>query len=214
LLLSARRLSPLLLLLPACSAPTTPSGSGGAAGAGGGDSGPLVVQAIEYDQYTQQFRVLSDGDTVQLVRPPQGGHVIFIGARVQNLDSDTIDLTGRIRDEQTNSIVQEDTRTVVTETVPDMPGWRQSDHRSFSQVSNIALCPDYDPKDILGQSYLLEVRVDELYAQGSSGSVSLHVVPACSQDNASGKSLCECECSADYTLGKCSGSSPTNDAGP
>ncbi len=171
------------------------------------------MQAIEYDQDTQAFKLVGDGDTVQLVRPPQGGHVIFVGARIQNLDTDTIELTGRVRDAKTNSIIQQDIRTVVTEPVPGQPGWRQCDHRSFSQVANIALCPDYDPTDIAGQDYVLEIEVTELYAQDSTGSTTLHVVPACAQSDPAEKALCDCECAGDYTLGKCSGAAPP-DAGP
>jgi hypothetical protein len=213
LLLSRRAIFLLLTLAGCSSAPDEKGGAGGSGGTGGAtsDSGPLVLKPVEYDQVTQTYRDLADGDTVRLERPPQGGQVIFIAAFVQNLDSTTMELKSTVRDLDTQMIVQQDTRTVVMEPVPGQSGWLEPDHRSISQVSNIALCPDYDSVDIVGHPYGIEIEATELYAQFSEGKTSLSAIPDCEESGATDQALCLCECSAGYTLGKCGGQ--TFDAG-
>jgi hypothetical protein len=163
------------------------------------DAADLVVLPGQFTGENMPLRMLSDGDPVDLVEPPQGGHVVFIGPKVQNLTTDAIDLRVRFR-RPGGAIIQEERRTVLM--VPAEPGFMQPDLRSQSQVGQPALCPDYDREDILGQELVLEVEVLPLFALHAVTVVAKRrVVPTC--DRASDVTLCKCECTADYVLGRC-----------
>jgi hypothetical protein len=79
----------------------------------------------------------------------------------------------------------------------------QNDHRSLSQMVHVPLCPDYRSRDIAGEPYLVEVEVLELYADDSTGSAELSLIPTCMQTALDEKAECECECAAQYVPGKC-----------
>jgi hypothetical protein len=175
------------------------------ASGGSSDSGPAVleVRPFYYVPPEQPVTLLQDGDAVQLWHAPQGGHVIVIGARVFGLDSEFIELKARIRMPDTGVIVRENARTVVMQDVAGEPGWKETDRRTCSQAAHVALCPNYGERDIVGQEYVLEVLVTELYADFSAGSAEVHVVPSCLQTDPVGLELCTCECSANFTPGNC-----------
>lgn len=182
---------------------SSPGETGGAGGSGGTHDGPLEVVPMMYVPDDQPAVVLKeDGAEFALWRAPQGGHVLVVGARIRGLDSDTIELRARLRDEETNAIVQEEARTVVTAEVPGEPGWAETDRRTESQSSHVPVCPNYGEKDIEGLSYLLEVEVRELYADESEGMASRRIVPTCMQTDATELELCQCECKANYKLGE------------
>ena len=183
------------------------AGTGGTTDSAGDalpDSGPLVVSAIELDPNMGTYRLVNDGDSVSLLFAPQGGHVLFIGVRVRNLDSTKIELSSRILDPTTKAIVQQDIRDTKMVAVPGEPGLLQTDSSHISLVSNIALCPDYNDFDIVDQPYVMQILVTEENAQGSTGSVTLKVTPMCPPGDGGASLLCNCECHAGYTLGKCS----------
>lgn len=188
-----------------CGAPSPgPGGSGGAAGAGGSGPTDLEVTAMMYTTPDTPEVLCVDGDSFELWRAPQGGHVMVVGARVAGLESDTIELRARLRDAESGWIVAEEARTVVMDEVPGEPGVLQTDRRTRSQAAHVPVCPDYDDDDIVDREHILEVEVTELYADFSQGTALVRVVPACMQEGAD-QERCRCECSAGYTLGKCSG---------
>ncbi|MCA9631489.1 MAG: hypothetical protein KC766_27715 [Myxococcales bacterium] len=201
-------LSAMLTLASTCGAcgpsDVSQGDAGGPAGSDGSSGRLLEVVPMMYVPSEQPVVLIEeDGAALELWRAPQGGHVLVVGARIRGLDSDTIELRGRLRDEETGAIVQEEARTVITSEVPGEPDWRETDRRTESQSTHIPVCPDYDPKDIEGQSYLLEVEVRELYADESEGSASVNIVPTCMQTDPTELALCHCECKANYTLGSC-----------
>jgi hypothetical protein len=173
-------------------------------------SGPkLVVEAVEWDAVSHQYTPLTDGSEVHLVPPPQGGQVLFIGARVEGLSGNEIELTGRVRDLETDAIIQEDTRTAAMQPMPDRPGFSETDPSSLSSVSNLALCPNYDAVDMVGRPGLLEIAfVDR--ATHASGSTRVRVTPNCAQPEPKYEAYCECQCQAAYTPGKCSATTETD----
>ncbi|MCA9646257.1 MAG: hypothetical protein KC492_36455, partial [Myxococcales bacterium] len=187
----------LALSITACGPSQGPESTGGAGG-GGTTGEALEVIPMMYRPIDQPALVLEeDGAEFELWRAPQGGHVLVVGARIRGLDSDTIELRARLRDEETGAIIQEEARTVVTAEVPNHPGWVETDRRTESQSTHIPVCPDYDKNDdIEGRSYLLEVEVRELYADESEGKASLHIVPTCMQTDPTELALCHCECQA------------------
>jgi hypothetical protein len=166
-----------------------------------------------YTPIEQPVEVLENGDPIELWRAPQGGHVLLVGARVRGLESDTISLRVRVRDPESGRIIAEEDRTAVTEVVTDQPGWRQTDRRSNSQTSHVPVCPNYDSRDVVGKEQRVEVHVTELYADFSTGSTELTLVPTCMQSAPSEHAQCVCECSADYVLGRCADSGARTDGG-
>jgi hypothetical protein len=175
------------------------------------ESGELLVLPAQYTGQGMPLRMLSDGDPVDLVQPPQGGHVVFIGAKVQNCPSDVVDLMVRFRRPESGAIIQQERRTVAMEVIADEPEFMRPKD-SPSQVGQPALCPDYESEDVLGQELTLEVEVSPLYvALPVKATATRLVVPTC--DRAVDRALCVCECTANYVLGRCPVTKDPPDAG-
>jgi hypothetical protein len=160
---------------------------------------PIVVTPTQYDAKAMMQAELADGAAVDLIYPPQGGFVLFVGAIATNVDpaQSTLQLLGRILDPGGNEIAR-DTRTVTltqsgTEWVPDL--------RSYINVSNIAICPSSSTTDRYNQPFTLEVMLTE--PTGRSGKGSRAVTLECRQTDPKQLALCQCECAANYSLGKC-----------
>lgn len=165
---------------------------------------PLDVLPADFVAEDQPMKMLSEGDPIQLVAAPQGGHVIHIGARVRGLGSDTVNIRTRLRDPATNAIQTEEARDIVMRPVPGQPEWMEPDLRSVSQVTHIPACPNYDDVTLLDTLWKLEVVVDELEGPGL-GSATVGVKPACQQADQALAAMCKCECAPSYVLGKCAG---------
>jgi hypothetical protein len=178
------------------------------AGCGGSSSGgviapigPLTVQpAVFVGDGT--LTLIDDGGAVPLVVPPQGGHVILIGAIIGGVPAGAdVGLRARLRDATTNDIVAEDGRTVVTRAIEGDASHVATDPQSMAEVANVAPCPNYGTKDIDGVAYVLEVELS--YGDPSvSVAASRTVTPACPTEGPDAP-VCTCECAAGYTLGKC-----------
>jgi hypothetical protein len=184
-----------------------PIGSGGAGGSAAGGSGgqspvELIVQPGLFVGEEQPLRMLEDGDAIDLSRAVQGGHVIYIGAQVEQLTSDIVEIRTRLRHPDTRVIEAEEARSIVMRPVPGTDGLMQPDLRSRSQVSHLPACPNYAARSIRDEPWLLEVSISEIEGPGA-GATELGVTPVCAQEQADALALCECECEPDYVLGKC-----------
>jgi hypothetical protein len=169
--------------------------------ADGGDA--LVVRPAQFTEETMPMRMLVERDPVDLWSAPQGGHVVLIGAKVQNLMSDTANLKVRFRRPDTGLIVAEEGRTVKMVPVPGEPGLMQPDIRTRSQVSNVPLCPSYGPLGIVDELFDMEVQVTALYTDPVQiGQTTIQVIARCSTPD--DEAFCRCECEPGYVLGKCS----------
>ena len=176
----------------------------GGGGAGGTDSVPLEIQPALFTEEKQPLLVLSEGADAPLWRATQGGHVMLVGARIRNSRSDTLDIRTRLRNPDDNALYAEESRTFVAKPVPDMPELIESDIRSRSQVSHLALCPNYETRSIIEEPWLLEVVITELYeSPPRTGTATLTITPACEDDDPLALARCECECAPGYVLGKC-----------
>ncbi len=191
-----------LLALAACSPdPDEPGGTGGSAGAP--VTGPVVVHPAQFLGEGQALRPLADGDPFDLWSASQGGHVARVAAQIEGIGGDTISLHARFTDTVTGEIVAEETRTVLVRPVTGSDTLKENDTRLSSQMTHVPLCPDYLPYDVVGHEMQLTVDVTELYTQPArKGSASVRVTPRCGA-LAESVGLCTCECSANYTLGKC-----------
>lgn len=192
------------------------SGGQGASGGSGGAAGglaELLISPIVFTPLADPVADLTQGCDALLNAAPQGGHVLRVGARIVGLDNAPdyfVRITARVRNVDTHAFVTEDSRTVVTAEDPEHPGDRISDRRTDSQFAHAAFCPDYSPIDIVDHPYLLEVEVEELYGDQTTGQASLAVVPRCTRGTPAEQAACRCECQHDYTLGRCGADAGTN----
>ncbi len=164
------------------------------------DGAALQVELAIYDRATMTLQPVHDGDPADLVFPPQGGHVMFVGGRIRNGRETTVQLDGRLLSLDGATLYGQNARTV--ELLPAGEDTLIPDLRSYTNVSNIAVCPNNARIDFFGNSYLLELRVTEL-ASRRSGTARNRVVLACRQKDAKAQALCQCQCAASYLFGKC-----------
>ena len=155
------------------------------------------------------FQPLNDGDPVSLEFPTQGGHVLYVAARIQNLAGRHALLLARLRDVATDFIVAQDGRNV--DFVVDAGGWGQPDLSDPANVANVPACPDYQAKNIVGESWVLEVVVTD--SRDAGAALRQTVVPTCLQPDGGALQQCLCECAANYFLGKCGVDAGIPDAG-
>jgi hypothetical protein len=130
--------------------------------------------------------------------PPQGGYVMYIGARVKNMHT-CVEIAGRIRDPNNNNEVGFDARS--SRLVPNADGFAWPDPSDNGNVSNINGCPAYGPRDVHGLSYNLELTVTD--KDGRKLKLTDTIVPTCMLSDPAVQADCTCTCAANYCLGKC-----------
>ena len=175
-----------------------------AAGCSGGPSTflgdpaqPPLVEALFSDGISAGYRPLSDGP-LPLEPPIQGGYVMYVGARVKNMDTHLIDFSGRLLDPQTGNEVGHDERNTTLLVGTDGYAHPAAD---LSNVSNVNGCPQVSTKDVQGQPYILELTVTD--RDGRTATLRNNVVPTCMQADPKLQQHCLCTCSANYFPGKC-----------
>ncbi|MGH7271445.1 MAG: hypothetical protein ACREJ3_13530, partial [Polyangiaceae bacterium] len=129
----------------ACSSPQSESSDGGGepcsavflGDAGGAPDFDFIVIGAD-----GSVAPLSDGGTVMLVAPPQGGRVIYVGVRATNVDGCGLQLKGALRDEASGKVTV-DMRTI--NLIPEGGGWGASGTASApvaANFANVAACPN------------------------------------------------------------------------
>lgn len=151
---------------------------------------------------------VTDGDTVPLIFPPQGGRVIFVGARARNLEACGVTLTGAMRDKTTKQ-VRLDARTV--NLVLAGEGWLETDPTDYASFSNVPVCPNqWSKTDIFGTVYELEVTLAD--RDGRTVTKTIDVTPACAEPERAAECLCICK--GGYVLGEtCAADGGAGDGG-
>ncbi len=172
-----------------------------AAGCSSAPAGPVSLTAAEYDPLTLLLTDLGDGATLHLQAPPQGGQVVFVGARVRGLVERTVELEASLRAAD-GSTLGEDQRATDFAPSADDASVFIPDLRSYAGVANVALCPSASATSVDGLAATLEVTVTESQSR-RAGSASLSVVPRCTQSDATVLALCRCECAPGFTAGSC-----------
>ena len=178
-------------------------GSGGSGGSGSASPGALEVIPAMYGGDGKDTIPIADGDAIPLTFPLQGGHVLMIGARIRNLHTTTIKIHGRLVSPIDGTIAGEDTRTVVVSPVEGDETLMQTNIETNSQVANVTVCPNYAPRAIDGQPWIVEITVTELYADAPRTAVGTRTVTPTCGANLPSQKQCQCECDADYVIGKC-----------
>jgi hypothetical protein len=173
-----------------------------AAGFIGDPSKPPQAVMVYTDGASQVLSEARVGQAIPLEPPPQGGYVMYLAARVLNMDA-CVEFRGNLKDPTTGSQVGFDARDSRLRVQRD--GWGWPDPTSNSNLSNVNGCPDYSTRDVQDQTYTLEMTVAD--RDGRSVAVTQPIVPTCMLSDPATKADCICACSANYVLGKCTSSS-------
>lgn len=200
-----RRATPLVLLglcvfALACTSPTPPGG--------------LEVLPARLSEDGARLIALSDGDTVDLVRPIQGGHVLFIGALLRHPADGDGTLRGELRRVQPDGtpgpIIVYDERTTSHQALAadtpapggasDSGGWRQVPP-DINSVANIPVCPDFLDYDLVDATLFLRISFKD--RANREVATDRRIKTRCAQTDAMEQGLCRCECQARYTIDRC-----------
>jgi hypothetical protein len=192
------------LLAASCNSPPPPDPC--TTGFLGDASQPIQLEPFYVGLDGQAHDIVACG-TVELVTPPQGGIVAFIGARATNVDGCHVNWKTALRNPTTRE-VNFDSRKINLHPLPGRPGWGWTDitggdfmTNGFANVGNIAVCPNVLSIDIQGVDSLLEMTLSE--RSGRAQSVTVHVVPRCEQSDPARRAACECQCTHDFTTSRC-----------
>jgi hypothetical protein len=148
---------------------------------------------------------VAEGDSVALLFPPQGGRVIFAGVRARNVDPCGVQLTGAVRDLDTQQL-RVDARTINLEATSD--GWGKSSDADIASFANVPMCPNqWSTTNIYGTKYELEVTITDRAMHKTTKKIA--VVPACAEPENAAE--CTCICRGGYVLGEaCDGGASTS----
>lgn len=167
---------------------------------------PIEIVPVHWQVGRSEIEDLADGSSVDLIRPIQGGKVIYVGVRARNVDGCNLQLTAALRDPMTQQVIALEQRPV--RLVDRGDGWGRPDS-AFDHLANVPACPTAAAaRDVFNSRWTLELRLEE--PGGRMAETSLDVTPGCRV--AAELEECYCECDSDYELGRpCPGN--TIDAG-
>jgi len=167
-----------------------------------GDPGaPLAIRAVVLGADLTPV-LAADGARVALMRPPQGGRVVYAGVEAQNLDAcKPANIVGALRDPATHAVYGLEGRPVVL--APGGDGWAEAGEQQPSSYANVAVCPNQrSSRDIDETHYELYLKLTDGAARFAETTVD--VVPFCAEpDNLE---ECRCICKTGYVLGESCGS--------
>ncbi|WP_437966565.1 hypothetical protein WMF04_44345 [Sorangium sp. So ce260] len=194
-------LSALLLVAPACGDDGEPPPVGPDPpqmckhGYLGEEGAPIQIEVIALDS-SDAARPVSDGDGVDIIMPPQGGRVIFLGVRATNLSACGVQLSGSLRDTESGRVMSE-SRTVTLKPTGD--GWGASVDADISTFANVGVCPNnWSDRDIFDHDYEIVVQVKD--REGRTAQQITKVRPACNEPEFEVE--CRCICKHGYILGE------------
>ncbi len=151
---------------------------------------------------------LTNGSTVSLVMPPQGGRVALIGVRdATHLDPCGVSLLAAVKDPASRRL-QLDAR--ILNLPPGDNGLGASIDLDISTFANVPLCPNqWASADLFDQDYELTLTLTD--RTGRSATRTLTLRPAC--DVPGEVEACRCLCKKDYKLGDVCVDGPSGDGG-
>ena len=167
---------------------------------------PLQLEIVSIGQDLVVHPVDACG-SLDIIKPPQGGKVLFIGVRATNLDGCGIELKATLRDVTSRASLGGEIRTVNLIPIANRPGWVEANSEGdfenvgFSSFANVAVCPNHNVVDIQRQAHILEVKVTD--KGGRTATASAMVIPRCRQHDPVALAECECTCEANDNGDKC-----------
>lgn len=217
--LSVRHLGPLVLA-PALTLAAEGCGqdgasrsdsSGGAAGSeaettASSDSGEeapeLSIEPALFTEENTPVRLLEDGDTVDIQQAVQGGQVIYVAARVRNLNAEMARIEAALVDPDSGDVRADDDRTIVMKPVDGEESLFEPDIRSRNQVAHLLVCPNEDSRALLEEAWRLEITISDVDGPRSA-SAELLVYPTCENRSSDTRPRCDCECVPNYNADSC-----------
>jgi len=168
--------------------------------AAGDPAQPLEMRVVVFGADVAPA-VIGDGARVALMKPPQGGRVIYAGAEVRGGDiCNPVNLVGALRDPTTHAVFGLEGRPVLLAARSD--GWAAADEVQPSNYANIAVCPNQrSSRDIDEEPYELYVKLTDGVGRSAEGVVD--VVPFCAEPDTFDE--CTCICKTGYVLGQSCG---------
>jgi hypothetical protein len=133
---------------------------------------------------------LHEGDSADLIRPQQGGHCLFVAARVNNLCEDDVILEGKILDSAGRLLSGPDGKSPIVWVEHD--GFLEPEPDNGSDMPNVCACPAL-VEPIADRFAFVEVTATDVLT-GRVGTSKVLVKPVCTQTNPECKQLCQCEC--------------------
>ena len=140
---------------------------------------PITITPAGYDATAMALTDLTPGGPIDLVFPPQGGFVLFVGGRVHDLSDGNVEMRARMIDPGSGALVAENKRVVTLQRDPaDANSWIP-DLRSFQNVPNVTMCPSSSTTDLFDVPLTLELTVTELTSGrvGNGDAAERAVVP-------------------------------------
>ena len=175
------------------------SGGGGAPppeGCFAGDRGAAPMITLVHQTAAGTIAPVTDGVSLPLIVPPQGGEVLIVGVRALNVDGCPLTLATSLA--LPNGVVAAfERRPVTLQTADD--GWLEPvNPAGLANFANLPACPIAGlDQAIDGESYRLTIEVED--GAGRQTQASATVVPTC--DDAADPAMCRCVCAAHYVLG-------------
>jgi len=192
----------------------------------GDPTAPPQIEVIEMDP-NGVARALTDGDTMTVFTPPQGGGIVYVGARVRNMAPCQVTVTGNLRDptREGQPVFQHEGRELQYVEMEDRPGWAEPRLRGEQVLDlgpNIPACGSrtFPPRDVSGCEWILEVRARDFADR--SVATSFTVFPDCPADDPgtpetepeNEQALCRCQCATGLGVDACNDLDPFRDRVP
>ena len=167
----------------------------------GDPDAPAQLEILHRDG---DYVTTTPGSRVPITRGPQGGWLMYFGARATNLDGCKVDITTSFRDVVDGQLLKVDRRATILDDTGD--GWGGT---RASRIAVLPMCPQITAtRDLYDQPYEVTVTLDDAYGQHASQSIV--IVPTCPDPDVTGR--CKCECDWAYAVGAdCSGLPPELD---
>ncbi len=160
---------------------------------------PARLEIVTRNTDGTYAELTAENQPVELTFPIQGGHVLFVGARIFNLGACGDSLAASLKNPLTGEILATEKRSV--DFVHGGADGGTPDLSDTSNVANVPACPDASARDVVETDWVLEVSVTD--KQQRTATASRHVRPACHQTDPDARAQCVCECQANYVFGRC-----------
>jgi hypothetical protein len=141
---------------------------------------------------------LVDGQPLPLIRPPQGGKIVALGARLKNVGC-ALTITAGAFDDCKGVFLGVDGRPLHL-AWNDATGWAEpATPASLDNYGNVALCFNNNSgRDTNDEEYRFDVRIDDTADPSRTLTLSGRAIPFCAEPPFADD--CDCECDVDFSF--------------